>query len=58
MSLSVVYRDLGRLKEAVRCGRAALRLLRSVDDLQAEGYVLSSLAESYRGLGHYSCERR
>lgn len=61
-SLSVVYRDLGRLRESVRCGRESLRLLRSLDDPQAEAYVLTSLAESYSKLGHHpsalSCLRR
>ncbi len=61
-SLSVVHRDLGRLKESLRCGREALELLRGVEDLQAEAYVLSSVAESHRRLEHYpsaiSCLRR
>ena len=37
-------------------------MLRDVEDLQAEAYVLSSLAESHLGLGHYpsalSCLKR
>ncbi len=61
-SLSVVYRDLGRLRESLRCGRGALELLRDLGDLQAEAYVLSSLAESYDGLRYYpsalSCLKR
>lgn len=61
-SLSVVHRNLGRLKESLRCAREALELLRSVDDLQAEAYVLSSLAESHLRLGHrpstLSCLKR
>jgi DNA-binding SARP family transcriptional activator/TPR repeat protein len=52
-SLGVVYRDLGRLKESVRRTRAALRLLRDLDDTQGEAYVLSSLAQSYRRLKQY-----
>ncbi len=52
-SMSVVYRDLGRLKESVRHGRAALELLRNLDDSQAEAYVLSSLAESHHKLGQH-----
>jgi len=44
----------------VRSG--ALELLRDVKDLQAEAYVLSSLAESHLGLGHHpsalSCLKR
>ena len=62
MSLSVVYRDLGRLRESVRCGRATLELLRGLEDPWAEAYVLSSLAESHRKLGHHpsalSCLKR
>jgi tetratricopeptide (TPR) repeat protein len=58
----VVYRDLGHLKESLRCGKASLELLRNLDDLQAEAYVLSSLAESYGRLEHHpsalSCLRR
>lgn len=54
MSLSVVYRDSGRLKESVRCGRAALELLHNLEDQRAEAYVLSSLAEGYSKLEHYS----
>jgi len=61
-SLSVVYRDLGRLRESLRCGRGALELLRDLGDLQAEASVLSSLAESYDGLRYYpsalSCLKR
>ena len=61
-SLSVVHRDLGRLKESLRCGREALELLRGVEDLQAEAYVLSSLAESHLGLRQHpsalSCLKR
>ena len=61
-SLSVVQRDLGRLKESLRCAREALELLRSVEDLQAEAYVLSSMAESHLRLGHrpsaLSCLKR
>lgn len=61
-SLGVVYRDLGRLRDSVRSGRAALRLLRDLDDKQAESYVLTSLAESHARLGQYpsalSCLRR
>ena len=61
-SLSVVYRDLDRLRESLRCGREALELLRGVEDLQAEAYVLSSLAESHLGLRQHpsaiSCLRR
>jgi tetratricopeptide (TPR) repeat protein len=49
----VVYRGLGRLEDSLRSGRAALRLLRDVDDLQAEAYVLTSMADSHVGLGHY-----
>ena len=59
---AVVHRDLGRLKESLRCGREALELLRGVQDLQAEAYVLSSVAESHLGLGHHpsalSCLKR
>ena len=51
-SLSVVYRDLGSLKESVRCGKEALELLRSLEDTRTEAYVLTSLAESYSRLGH------
>jgi tetratricopeptide (TPR) repeat protein len=62
MSLSVVYRDLGRFRESVRCGRATLELLRDLEDPWAEAYVLSSLAESHRKLGHHpsalSCLKR
>ncbi len=62
MSLSVVYRDLGRLKESVQRGRQARFLLRDLNDFQAEAYALTSLAESYTWLGHYpsavSCLRR
>jgi FimV-like protein len=58
----VVYRDLDRLRESVRYGRAALRLLRDLNDPQTEAYLLSSLAESHRRLKHYpsalSCLRR
>ena len=61
-SLSVVHRDLGRLKESLRCGREALELLQGLEDPQAEAYVLSSLAESHLGLGHHpsalSCLKR
>ena len=61
-SLSVVYRDLHRLRESLRCGRGALELLRDLEDLQAEAYVLSSLAESYNRLRYYpsalSCLKR
>ena len=36
--------------------------MRDLNDLRAEAYVLTSLAESYAGLGHYpsalSCLRR
>ncbi|MEW6638605.1 MAG: tetratricopeptide repeat protein, partial [Actinomycetota bacterium] len=53
-SLSVVHRDLGDPRVALRCGRAALRLLQDLDDPQAEAYVLYSLAESYASLGHHS----
>ena len=44
-SLSVVHRDLGRLKESLRCAREALELLRGLEDLQAEAYVLLISAE-------------
>jgi tetratricopeptide (TPR) repeat protein len=54
MSLSVVYRDLGRLRESVRCGQSALELLGNLEDPWAEAYVLSSLAESHGKLGHHS----
>ena len=54
MSLSVVYRDLGGLRESVRCGQSALELLRNLEDPWAEAYVLSSLAESHGKLGHHS----
>lgn len=61
-SLSVVYRGLGRLRESLRSARAALGLLKDLDDPQAEAYVLSSLAGSYEKLGHYpsalSCLKR
>ena len=50
-SLSIAYRESGRLRESLRCGRGALELLRNLGDLQAEAYVLSSLAESYHGFG-------
>ena len=49
----MVYRNLGRLQESLRSGRAALKLLRGLEDPQAEAYVLSSLAESHEKLGHY-----
>lgn len=52
-SLSVVYRDLGSLRESVRCGKEALELLCSLEDAQTAAYVLTSLAESYSRLGHY-----
>jgi tetratricopeptide (TPR) repeat protein len=46
----------------VQRGRQARFLLRDLNDLQAEAYALTSLAESYTGLGHYpsalSCLRR
>jgi len=62
LSLSVVYRDLGRLEESVRSGRAALERLRNLEDPQAESYVLSSLAQSYGKLGRHpsalSCLKR
>jgi len=62
MSLGVVYRDLGRFRESVRCGRAALELLRGLEDPWAKAYVLSSLAESHRKLEHHpsalSCLKR
>ena len=52
-SLSVVYRDLDRPREAIRCGKEAIELLRSLEDPQAEAYVLTSLADSYEALGHH-----
>jgi len=61
-SLSVVYRELGFLRESLRRGRAARDLLREPEDLQTEAYVLTSLADSYASLGHYpsalSCLKR
>jgi tetratricopeptide (TPR) repeat protein len=56
-SLSAVFRDLGCLKESLRSGREALRLLRDLDGPQSEAYVLSSLAESYDKLGQHSSAR-
>jgi len=53
-SLSVVYRDLSRLKESIRYGRAACGMLRGdLQDMQSEAYVLTSLADSYERLGHH-----
>jgi len=61
-SLSVVYRDLGRLQESLHCGRRAVELSRGLGDHQAEAFVLTSLADSYRELGHLknalSCLKR
>lgn len=61
-SLSVVHRDLGRPREALRHGREALGLLRDLGDTQTEAYVLTSLAGSHEKLGHYpsalSCLKR
>lgn len=58
----MVYRDLDLLRESLRRGREANVLLRSLGDLQAEAYVLKSLADSYGRCGHYSsalsCLRR
>jgi tetratricopeptide (TPR) repeat protein len=58
----VVYRDLNLLRESLRRGREASTLLRSLGNLQAEAYLLKSLAESYDRCGHYpsalSCPRR
>lgn len=46
----------------MRSGRAALELLRDLEDPKAEAYLLSSLAERYGKLGHYpsalSCLKR
>jgi tetratricopeptide (TPR) repeat protein len=53
----VVYRGLGHLKESLRSGREALRLLRDLKDPQAEAYVLSSLAGSHSKLGQHSSAR-
>ena len=55
--LSVVYRGLGHLEESLRSGRETLRLLRDLEDPQAEAYVLSSLAESHNKLGQHSSAR-
>src|SRR5215203_5151714 len=61
-SLSVVYRDLGRLQESLHCGRRAVELSRELGDYQAEAFVLTSVADSYRELGHLknalSCLKR
>jgi len=61
-SLSVVYRDLGRLQESLHCGRRAVELSRGLGDYQAEAFVLTSVADSYRELGHLknalSCLKR
>jgi len=61
-SLSVVYRDLGRLQESLHCGRRAVELSRGLGDHQAEAFVLTSMADSYRELGHLknalSCLKR
>ena len=56
-SLGVVYRDLGRLKESLACGREALRSLQDLEDPMAEAYVLSSLAESHTRLGQHPSAR-
>ena len=55
--LGVIYRDLGRLKESLACGREALRLLRDLDDPRAESYVLTSLAETHSRLGQHPSAR-
>jgi DNA-binding SARP family transcriptional activator len=52
-SLSVVYRDLDRLRESIRYGQAARELLKNLGDFRGEAYVLSSLAESHNELGRY-----
>lgn len=49
----IVYRGLGRLENSLGSGRAALGLLRDVDHLQTKAYVLTSMANSHAGLGHY-----
>lgn len=49
-----MYRDLGRLKESVRCGKEAIERMRKLEDPRAESYVLTSLAESYTALGYHS----
>jgi tetratricopeptide (TPR) repeat protein len=56
-SLGVIYRDPGRLKESLTCGREALRSLRDLHDPRAESYVLSSLAESHTRLGQHPSAR-
>jgi len=60
--LSVVYRDLERLRESIRYGRAARKLLKNLEDFQGEAYILSSLAESHNALGRcksaLSCIKR
>ena len=61
-SLSVVYRDLERLRESIRYGQAARKLLKNLEDFQGEAYILSSLAESHNALGRcksaLSCIKR
>ena len=52
-SLSVVYRDLDKPREAIRCGKRAVELLRDLEDTQAEAYVLTSLADSHEALEYY-----
>lgn len=56
-ALSVVYRGLGHLKESLRAGREALRLVRDLKDPRAEAYVLTSLAASHSKLGQHSSAR-
>jgi tetratricopeptide (TPR) repeat protein len=56
-ALSVVYSGLGHLKESLRSGREALRLVRDLEDPRAEAYVLTSLAASHSKLGQHSSAR-
>nr|MDQ3397922.1 tetratricopeptide repeat protein [Deinococcota bacterium] len=50
-SLGVVLRDMGRYQESIDLSLEALDKLKALKDQQAEGYVLASLAGSYRLLG-------
>jgi tetratricopeptide (TPR) repeat protein/DNA-binding SARP family transcriptional activator len=50
-SLGVVLRDTGRYQESIDLSLEALGKLKVLKDQQAEGYVLASLASSYRLVG-------